>query len=267
MLSWPEPFVWRALFAAVGLAVIAAPLGCIVVWRRMSYVGETLAQAGLLGVALGLALHIDLTLAVVVAAIAAVGVLTLLGRQRVVPLDSALGLTHHATLALGIAAIALAKGPGIDLMSYLFGDVFAVTSTDLIWVYAGGAVVLAVNSLPLGAARPALLARGFGDRGGDQSATAARGVRPSARRRHCGRDEDRRNFAGHGVFGRSRCGSPASIANAGSHGPARRRNRRCEHGFRALAVSYQRLARWAEHRHRDVHCRGHIPSGGSRRQG
>jgi zinc transport system permease protein len=143
VFDWPDPFVWRAFFAAVGLAVIAAPLGCIVVWRRMSYVGETLAQAGLLGVALGLALSIDLTLAVVIAAIAAAGVLTLLGRQKLVPLDSALGLTHHATLALGIVAIALAKGPGIDLMSYLFGDVFAVTRSDLVWVYAGGAVVLA----------------------------------------------------------------------------------------------------------------------------
>jgi zinc transport system permease protein len=143
VFDWPDPFVWRAFLAAVGLAVIAAPLGCIVVWRRMSYVGETLAQAGLLGVALGLALRIDLTLAVVIAAIAAAGVLTLLGRQKLVPLDSALGLTHHATLALGIVAIALAKGPGIDLMSYLFGDVFAVTRSDLVWVYAGGAVVLA----------------------------------------------------------------------------------------------------------------------------
>jgi zinc transport system permease protein len=142
VFNWPDPFVWRAFLAAVGLAVIAAPLGCIVVWRRMSYVGETLAQAGLLGVALGLALRIDLTLAVVIAAIAAAGVLTLLGRQKLVPLDSALGLTHHATLALGIVAIALAKGPGIDLMSYLFGDVFAVTRSDLIWVYGGGALVL-----------------------------------------------------------------------------------------------------------------------------
>jgi zinc transport system permease protein len=144
VFSWPEPFIWRAFLAAVGLAVIAAPLGCIVVWRRMSYVGETLAQAGLLGVALGLALKIDLTLAVVLAAVAAAGLLTLLGRQTLVSLDSALGLTHHATLALGIAAIALAKGPGIDLMSYLFGDVFAVTRSDLVWVYVGGAAVLAV---------------------------------------------------------------------------------------------------------------------------
>ena len=78
MIDWPEPFVWRAFLAAAGLAVVAAPLGCIVVWRRMAYVGETLAQAGLLGVALGLAVNIDLTLAVVLAAIAAAGVLTLI---------------------------------------------------------------------------------------------------------------------------------------------------------------------------------------------
>ncbi len=142
MLAWPDPFVWRAFFAAVGLAIIAAPLGCIVVWRRMSYVGETLSQAGLLGVALGLAANVNLTLAVILAAMAAAGMLTLLGRQKMVPLDSALGLMHHATLALGIAAISLVKGPGIDLMSYLFGDVFAVTETDLVWIYVGGAVVM-----------------------------------------------------------------------------------------------------------------------------
>jgi len=144
VFNWPEPFVWRAFFAAVGLAVIAAPLGCIVVWRRMSYVGETLSQAGLLGVALGLAANIDLTLAVILAAIAAAGILMLLGRQKTVPLDSALGLMHHATLALGIVAISLVKGPAIDLMSYLFGDVFAVTRGDLIWIYGGGVVVLAI---------------------------------------------------------------------------------------------------------------------------
>lgn len=144
MSAWHDPFIWRALLAGLGLAIVAAPLGCIVVWRRMSYVGETLAQSGLLGVALGLALDINLTLAVVIAAIAASGLLTAFGRQKLVPLDSAIGLMHHATLALGVVAIALSRGPGIDLMSYLFGDIFAVTAADLAWIYAGGTLVLAV---------------------------------------------------------------------------------------------------------------------------
>lgn len=145
MQGWLEPFLLRALVAGLGLAIVAAPLGCIVVWRRMSYVGETLAQSGLIGVALGLALHINLTLAVVIAAIAAAGLLTAFGRQKLIPLDSALGLMHHATLALGVVAIALSKGPGIDLMSYLFGDIFAVTVDDLYWILGGGALVLGIT--------------------------------------------------------------------------------------------------------------------------
>src|SRR5262245_32729396 len=55
-----EPFLLRALLAGLGLAVVAAPLGCFVVWRRMAYYGEAVAQAGLIGIALGLALSVNL---------------------------------------------------------------------------------------------------------------------------------------------------------------------------------------------------------------
>lgn len=141
MIAWPEPFVLRALVAGVALAIVAAPLGCLVVWRRMAYVGETLAQSSLLGVALGLAFRIDLTIAVIVAAVAAACVLIAFGRQKLLALDSVLGLMHHAALALGVIAIALLKGPSIDLMSYLFGDVFAVSDSDLVVMLIGGAIV------------------------------------------------------------------------------------------------------------------------------
>lgn len=145
MFETPEPFVLRALIAGLALAVIAAPLGCIIIWRRMAYVGETLAQSSLLGVALGLALNIDLTLAVVIAAVAAALILGAFGRQKLLALDSVLGLMHHAALALGVISIALLKGPSIDLMGYLFGDVFAVTDADLLLIGAGGAAVLAAT--------------------------------------------------------------------------------------------------------------------------
>lgn len=141
-MTLPEPFFLRALAAGIALALVAAPMGCVVVWRRMAYVGETLAQASLLGVALGLALQIDLTLVVVLAAIAAALVLVAFGQQKLLAMDSVLGLMHHATLALGIIAISLLKGPSVDLMSFLFGDVFAVSDSDLIWAFGGGLVVL-----------------------------------------------------------------------------------------------------------------------------
>lgn len=139
-----EPFLLRALAAGIGIALIAAPLGSLVVWNRMAYFGETMAQASLLGVALGLALSLDLTFSVLVVALAIAALLMLLSRQSAVPLDSILGLTHHGTLALGVIATSMLKGPSVDLMGYLFGDIFAVTAQDLGWIVGGGAAVIAV---------------------------------------------------------------------------------------------------------------------------
>lgn len=139
-----EPFLLRAMAAAIGLAIVAAPLGAILVWNRMAYFGESVAQASLVGVALGLALNVNLTASVIVTTLAVAALLIVLGRQKVVPLDSILGLTHHGALALGVIATSMLAGPSVDLMGYLFGDVFAVTTEDLLWVYGGGAMVLAV---------------------------------------------------------------------------------------------------------------------------
>lgn len=134
----------RALMGAVGLAIVAAPLGCVVVWQRMAYFGETIAQASLIGVALALALDIDITAGIVLASLAVTGLIILSGRQNRVPIDSILGLMHHGALAAGVIATALIQGPSVDLMGYLFGDIYAVTWNDLLWVYGGGSVVLAI---------------------------------------------------------------------------------------------------------------------------
>ncbi len=139
-----EPFFLRALAAALGLALIAAPLGALVVWQRMAYFGETMAQASLLGVALSLAVGASATISVLVVAVLAALLISLLSRQQVLPLDSVLGLLHHGSLAAGIIAVALVAGPSVDLLGYLFGDIFAVRPSDFIWIYGGGAVVLGV---------------------------------------------------------------------------------------------------------------------------
>jgi zinc transport system permease protein len=132
----------RALLAGIGLAIVAAPLGCFVVWRRMAYYGETVAQAGLIGIAAGLALSLNLTASVLVVTLAVSALLVLLSRQQIVPFDSLLGLLAHAALAVGVIAASLVRGPQLDLMAFLFGDIFAITSTDLRWIYIGGAVAL-----------------------------------------------------------------------------------------------------------------------------
>ena len=139
-----EPFLVRALVAGVGLAVIAAPLGCFLVWQRMAFFGETVAQASLIGIALGLAFNVNLPAAALGVSMLAALLLIVLGRQKLVPLDSILSLLAHASLAVGVLATALVRGRSVDLMGYLFGDIFAVTREDLWWLGASGLIVLAV---------------------------------------------------------------------------------------------------------------------------
>lgn len=142
-----DPFLARALAAGLGVAAFAAPLGCFVVWQRMAYFGEAVAQASLIGIALGLAMQLDLTTSALAISAGMALLLLVLARQSLVPLDSLLGLLAHAALAIGVIATSLVRGPAIDLLGYLFGDIFAVSADDLWWVLGGGATVLAALAM------------------------------------------------------------------------------------------------------------------------
>jgi zinc transport system permease protein len=137
-----DDFLTRAALAGTGTAVLAAPLGCFVVWRRMAYFGETVAYSGLLGVALGFLLGIDLTLGVIATAIAMALLLSGFQGQRAIPYDTLLGLLAHTALAAGLIAASYTAGARLDLMGYLFGDILAVSKADIAWIWSGAAAVL-----------------------------------------------------------------------------------------------------------------------------
>ena len=140
-----DDFFVRALLAAAGVACVAAPVGCILLWRRMAYFGDTMAHAALLGVALGVVIGLDPVLGVFVVAVAVALLLVLLERTAPVASDTLLGILSHSTLALGIVVLALSgSGHRHDLMGFLFGDVLAVTSRELAIIWGGGVVCLAV---------------------------------------------------------------------------------------------------------------------------
>ncbi len=138
-----DDFFVRAILAAIGIALAAGPLGCFVIWRRMAYFGDATAHAAILGVALSITLSISLFAGVLLTAIAmAIMVSGLSG--RVFAIDTLLGVAAHSALALGVMAIALTGQPAIDLHSYLFGEILAVSRTDLLVIWGGAALVLAL---------------------------------------------------------------------------------------------------------------------------
>ena len=140
-------FFSRALAAGIGLALVAGPLGCFVVWRRMAYFGDTMAHSALLGVALSILLSLNMTLGVFAVAALVAGALLLLQRQATLSTDALLGILSHSTLAVGLVLVGFLTTVRIDLMGFLFGDILAVSIEDIIVIYAGGAAILLILAL------------------------------------------------------------------------------------------------------------------------
>ena len=138
-----DDFMTRATLAGIGVAFAAAPLGCFVVWRRMAYFGDATAHAAILGVALSLAFEISIFPgALAVALLMALTVTLLSGRGYA--MDTLLGVLAHASLAFGLVAVSFLSGIRIDLMAYLFGDILAVSRTDLLVIWGGAILVVAL---------------------------------------------------------------------------------------------------------------------------
>ncbi|MEM5584163.1 metal ABC transporter permease [Roseibium sp. AS2] len=137
-----DDFFIRALVAGIGVALVAGPLGCFIVWRRMAYFGDTLSHAALLGVALSLLLQINTTLAVGGVSVILAGLLVFLRRRETLSSDAILGLLSHSALALGLVCLAFMTWVRVDLLGLLFGDILSVTRLDIAMIYGGGALVL-----------------------------------------------------------------------------------------------------------------------------
>lgn len=135
-------FLLNALLAGLALALVAGPLGSFVVWRRMAYFGDTLSHAALLGVALGLMLEVNLALAVTVVCVLLAVLLVTLQQRQPLASDTLLGILAHSTLSLGLVSLSFMQDIRIDLMGYLFGDLLAVSPTDLAWIIGGSVLVL-----------------------------------------------------------------------------------------------------------------------------
>lgn len=139
-----DDFILRALVAGLGVAVVAGPLGTVLVWRRMAFFGDAVAHAALLGVAAGVAVGIDVQVGVVAVCLGVAALLVGLGGRREIADDTLLAIFAQGGLALGVTALAVLPVGRVDIVSFLFGDILAVDGADLLRIYATAAAVLVV---------------------------------------------------------------------------------------------------------------------------
>ena len=136
-----EPFIIRAIISGIGVAIIAGAIGCFVVWRKMAYFGDSLAHSALLGVALGLVFGISTNIGTII--ICSIFTITLiwLQQKKILATDTLLGILAHSALSVGMVTLSLLER-SVDLHSYLFGDILAVSTVEIYLVLIGGFFVL-----------------------------------------------------------------------------------------------------------------------------
>lgn len=135
-----DPVFFRAFLGGILLAMLAGPLGCFVVWRRMAYFGDALAHASIFGVGIGLLIGVGAYWGLIAVAIIATGILLLLEQRTYLATDTLLGVLAHGGLGLGLVLISLSGPVPGGLEGFLFGDILALSTKEL-WIMGGATLI------------------------------------------------------------------------------------------------------------------------------
>lgn len=129
MLDWLFLLLPAWVMGAL-LIFLTAPLGCLMLWRRMSFFADTMAHGTLLGVAIAGLLHLPFWLGVIFVATTLVFILWFLHDQRL-PNDALLALSSATLLCAGLLFIQHLPDLRPELLSYLFGDLLTISWQDI----------------------------------------------------------------------------------------------------------------------------------------
>jgi manganese/iron transport system permease protein len=152
MIDWlSDPLEFRfmrlALIEVIVVGTVAGFLGTYVVIRGLAFVGEAIAHSVFPGVVIAFLLDASLFAGGAVFGLATAFAISGLALTRRLREDTAIGIVFAGAFALGIVLISTTPGYTRDLASFLFGEVLAVTKTDIALSVAVGGVALALGIL------------------------------------------------------------------------------------------------------------------------
>lgn len=127
-------FIQNALIASILISIAAGIIGSLVVVNKITFLTGGIAHSSYGGIGLAIFFGLPILLGAslfVVACAAIIALLTLNDKKRI---DSIIGIMWAFGMAIGIIFVDLSPGYNVDLMSYLFGSIIAITNNDLIFI-------------------------------------------------------------------------------------------------------------------------------------
>jgi zinc transport system permease protein len=140
-------FMQRALLAALVIGLVCGVLGFFVVLRRFAFIGVGISHSAIGGVAIGILLGVSPLITAGVFAVAVALGIAGVSRRSTISEDAVIGVFFSGSMALGIVLFSMNRGYQQDLFGYLFGNVLAITPTELKVLAATAAVILAALAL------------------------------------------------------------------------------------------------------------------------
>ncbi len=138
-------FLQNAVLAGLLAGLACGIMGVYVVVRRLSFISGGIAHAALGGMGIAYFFHVHPLYGAIAAALIAallIGLVSLRARQQE---DTIIGALWAVGMALGILFISRTPGYNVDLMSYLFGNILMVSSSDIFKIlWLDGAIILLV---------------------------------------------------------------------------------------------------------------------------
>jgi ABC-type Mn2+/Zn2+ transport system permease subunit len=136
-------FFLRALVASTLVGIICAVVGTFVVLKGISFIGDGISHAAFPGVVAAFLLQVPFYLGAAVAAVATALAIGFVSRRGYLRMDTAIGVLFAGTFALGVFLFSRISGYVADLFSFLFGNILAIGTGDLIALVVLGILVLA----------------------------------------------------------------------------------------------------------------------------
>lgn len=133
-------FLQNALITAIVIGIVSGAVGCFIILRSMSLMGDAISHAVLPGVALSFILGINFFIGAIVFGLLASVIITYIKENSVIKGDTAIGITFSSFLALGVILIGVANS-STDLFHILFGNILAVQDSDK-WITIGVSVLV-----------------------------------------------------------------------------------------------------------------------------
>ena len=144
---WTFEFMQRGLLAAAIVSAVAAIVGSLVILKGMAFIGDALPHASFGGVAVAFALGESLYIGGGIAALLTALAIGFISRRGVIRNDTAIGIIFVGAFALGILIVSRQENYTGDLFSFVFGNVLAVTWSDVWLTAAVAAFVILVVAL------------------------------------------------------------------------------------------------------------------------